>query len=60
MMKAACHCRAVRFEIAETPSWVLDCNCTLCRRFGTLWSYYKGTDQTKLPMKLSPDTTPSS
>jgi hypothetical protein len=21
------------------PSWVLDCNCTLCRRYGALWAY---------------------
>ena len=57
MMKAACHCGAVRFEIAEPPSWVLDCNCTLCRRYGALWSYYPGADQAKLLMKPSPDTT---
>ena len=51
MMRAACHCGAVRFEIAEAPSWVLDCNCTLCRRYGTLWSYYRGDDQAKLLKK---------
>ena len=39
-MKAACHCGAVRFEIAEDPEWVFDCNCTVCRRYGGLWSYY--------------------
>jgi hypothetical protein len=57
MMRAACHCGAVRFEIAEPPSWVLDCNCTLCRRYGALWSYYNGADQMKLLTKPSPDTT---
>jgi hypothetical protein len=41
MIRAACHCTAVRLEIAEAPSWVLDCNCTLCRRYGALWAYYK-------------------
>jgi hypothetical protein len=50
-MKAACHCGAVKFEIAEAPSWILDCNCTLCRRYGALWSYYQGADQTKLITK---------
>ena len=39
MVRAACHCTAVRFELAEPPSWVLDCNCTLCRRYGALWAY---------------------
>ena len=57
MMKAACHCGAVRFEIAEAPVWVLDCNCTLCRRYGALWSYYIGADQTKLLSKPRADAT---
>jgi len=39
MVRAACHCTAVRLEISELPDWVLDCNCTLCRRYGALWSY---------------------
>ncbi len=47
MMKAACHCTAVRFEIMELPDWVLDCNCTLCRRYGAVWAYPK-PDQVKL------------
>src|SRR5688572_7559981 len=41
MIRAACHCTKVRLEIDEAPSWVLDCNCTLCRRYGALWAYYK-------------------
>src|SRR4051812_4404677 len=48
MIRAACHCGAVRFEITERPTWVMDCNCTLCRRYGALWSYYHGADQAKL------------
>jgi hypothetical protein len=39
MIKAACHCGAVRFELEAAPEWVLDCNCTLCRRYGALWAY---------------------
>jgi hypothetical protein len=39
MVHAACHCTAVRFEIAELPSWVLECNCTICRRYGAIWAY---------------------
>jgi hypothetical protein len=41
MIRAACHCTEVRLEIEKAPSWVLDCNCTLCRRYGALWAYYK-------------------
>src|SRR4249919_278391 len=38
-MRAACHCTAIRLEIAELPDWVLDCNCTICRRYGAVWAY---------------------
>ena len=57
MVRAACHCTAVRFEIAEHPSWVLDCNCTICRRYGALWTYFRGPDQAKLLTKPAPDAT---
>ena len=39
MIRAACHCGAVRFELEAQPAWVLDCNCTVCRRYGALWIY---------------------
>lgn len=59
MIRAACHCTAVRFEIAEPPGWVLDCNCTLCRRYGALWSYYyrHEGDQALLVSGPSPEAT---
>ena len=37
-VKAACHCTAVRL-VVKKPEWVLDCNCTICRRYGALWTY---------------------
>jgi hypothetical protein len=39
MVRAACHCTAVRIEVADLPDWVLDCNCTICRRYGAIWAY---------------------
>ena len=57
MIRAACHCGAVRFEIAEPPEWVLDCNCTICRRYGALWSYYHPPDHAKLLVRPDPDAT---
>ena len=39
MVGAACHCGAVRITLEPAPSWVLDCNCSICRRYGTLWAY---------------------
>ena len=57
MMRAACHCGAVRFEIARAPEWVLDCNCTICRRYGALWAYYPGPDQAQLVSRPGPGVT---
>ena len=39
-MRAVCHCMAVRFEVDWAPPTVLDCNCSICRRYGALWAYY--------------------
>ena len=41
-MEAVCHCLSVRFEIDTAPTFVLDCNCSICRRYGALWAYYHG------------------
>jgi hypothetical protein len=57
MIRTACHCGAVRFEIAEAPEWVLDCNCTLCRRYGAIWSYYRDEAQAQLLKKPPNDAT---
>lgn len=40
-MKAVCHCHAVRLELDAAPVWLNDCNCSLCRRYGALWSYHR-------------------
>ncbi|HYD44108.1 MAG TPA: hypothetical protein VEA79_02455 [Phenylobacterium sp.] len=37
---AACHCGAVRLEIARKPRSVTQCNCSVCRRYGAMWAYY--------------------
>jgi hypothetical protein len=57
MIKGACHCAAVRFELAEAPSWVLDCNCTICRRYAALWAYLYRPDQPKLVRVPDPEAT---
>jgi hypothetical protein len=41
MLSATCHCGAVRIEIPRRPSEVTNCNCSICRRLGTLWAYYE-------------------
>lgn len=40
MIEGTCHCGAVRIEVAEAPAQVTECNCSICRRVGTLWAYY--------------------
>lgn len=39
MLKGSCHCGAVTLEIAELPSHLTECNCSLCRRLGARWGY---------------------
>lgn len=41
MIEASCHCGAVRFMVETAPEDVTDCNCSICRRSGTLWAYYQ-------------------
>lgn len=38
-IKGTCHCGAVKFELSENPEKLVDCNCTICRRLGTLWGH---------------------
>jgi hypothetical protein len=40
-IEASCHCGAVRIEVAAAPSELNDCGCSICRRMGTLWAYYR-------------------
>ncbi|HVS13060.1 MAG TPA: GFA family protein [Thermoanaerobaculia bacterium] len=41
MLIATCHCGAVRVEVPRRPPTLTDCNCSICRRYGALWAYYK-------------------
>jgi hypothetical protein len=41
VIEASCHCGAVRFAVDTAPDDVNDCNCSICRRYGTLWAYYQ-------------------
>jgi hypothetical protein len=44
-----CHCGAVTVTLAQAPATVVDCNCSLCRRYGVLWAYYERSDILTLP-----------
>ena len=36
----SCHCGAVTIEVRGAPEWVGRCNCSFCRRTGSLMAYY--------------------
>ncbi|UXI70222.1 GFA family protein [Tahibacter amnicola] len=40
MIEASCHCGAIRIEVALKPGFLIDCNCSICRRNGALWAIY--------------------
>jgi hypothetical protein len=40
---ASCHCGAIRLHVRQMPRTVTSCNCSICRRYGALWAYYKPT-----------------
>jgi hypothetical protein len=40
MVEASCHCGAVKLEVEHAPTELTSCNCSICRRLGSLWSYY--------------------
>ncbi len=43
MLEGRCHCGALRWQLTGDPGRVTACNCTVCRRYGTLWAYdYEG------------------
>jgi len=35
--EGSCHCGRVTFELQAKLDYVIDCNCSLCRRRGALW-----------------------
>jgi hypothetical protein len=43
MLTATCHCGAVQVQVPRRPRTLTDCNCSICRRYGTLWAYYKAS-----------------
>jgi hypothetical protein len=43
VISGACHCGAVSWQFEGQPDGATACNCTVCRRYGTLWAYdYEG------------------
>lgn len=38
-LSGSCHCGGTGWTLSGDPGPVTACNCTLCRRYGTLWAY---------------------
>jgi hypothetical protein len=39
LIEGACHCGAVAWRFDGSVESATACNCTVCRRYGTLWIY---------------------
>lgn len=46
---ATCHCGAISIGMTNAPSVVVECNCSLCRRYGVLWVYFDRDELTGVP-----------
>jgi hypothetical protein len=40
LWEGSCHCGAVRLVVAQPPTHVIKCNCSICTRLGALWAHY--------------------
>ncbi|HEY0252022.1 MAG TPA: GFA family protein [Kofleriaceae bacterium] len=40
-IEGTCLCGAVSVSANRVPRTVTQCNCTTCRKYGTLWAYYQ-------------------
>ena len=39
MLEASCHCGAIKVEIDALPDTLVQCTCSICRRYGALWAF---------------------
>jgi hypothetical protein len=44
LIESSCVCGAVRLAISRAPDELVDCNCSICRRYAALWAYYSLKD----------------
>jgi hypothetical protein len=40
-IQGTCLCKAVQLGATRLPRQVTQCNCSVCRHYGTLWAYYR-------------------
>ena len=39
-LTGSCHCGAVKIAVPAAPAWIGSCNCSFCRKIGSLMAYY--------------------
>lgn len=54
MIRTTCHCGAVGIAIPRRPEAVTNCDCSICRRYGTLWAYF---DRDEVTIEAAPGAT---
>ena len=37
---ASCHCGRVQIKVRQVPDSLVNCNCSICHRYGALWAFY--------------------
>lgn len=42
---ATCHCGRIKVDIPGPPNKVKECRCSLCYRYGALWTYFQDTNE---------------
>ena len=44
MLTASCHFGEVKVRVPRKPKSLTSCNCSICRRYGVLWAYFKDAE----------------
>lgn len=56
MFEGVCHCGEVRWQLHFNPAHLTRCNCSICRRYATLWTHATEADLTVLAGEASTET----
>ncbi len=44
MIELNCHCGDIRISVPATSKTITSCNCSICRRYASLWAYFTPED----------------
>jgi hypothetical protein len=54
ILTAVCHCGRVRVELPSKPTFLVECHCTVCYKYGGLWAYFP---RNEVVVTIASDTT---